>query len=89
MTTTQSGKTIRKTSTAKTKTPAPPSAEPTIQNNGETQTIPQEDWRDMVATAAYYRAQARGFQAGSPEQDWLAAEDELKQRLQQTGSSKQ
>ena len=35
----------------------------------------------MVATAAYYRAQARGFQHGSPEQDWLAAEAELKQQL--------
>lgn len=89
MSTMQSGKTIRKTSTAKTKTPAPPSAEPTIHNTGETQSIPPEDWRDMVATAAYYRAQARGFQAGSPEQDWLAAEDELKLRLQQSATSKQ
>ena len=38
-------------------------------------------WREMVATAAYYRAQARGFRHGSPEQDWLAAEAELEQQL--------
>ncbi|MEO8158379.1 MAG: DUF2934 domain-containing protein [Betaproteobacteria bacterium] len=43
--------------------------------------IAQDTWREMVATAAYYRAQARGFQPGSPEQDWLAAEAALKQQL--------
>jgi Protein of unknown function (DUF2934) len=44
-------------------------------------------WREMVATAAYYRAQARGFQQGSPEHDWLAAEAELKQRLAKAGKT--
>ena len=43
--------------------------------------IAQSVWREMVATAAYYRAQSRGFQPGSHEQDWLAAEAELKKRL--------
>ncbi len=31
----------------------------------------------MIATAAYYRMQRRGFSGGSPEQDWLEAEAEL------------
>ncbi len=44
-------------------------------------------WREMVATAAYYRAQARGFQQGSPEQDWLAAETELKRQLGKNGKT--
>ena len=43
--------------------------------------IAKDVWREMVATAAYYRAQARGFQHGSPEQDWLAAEADLKLQL--------
>jgi len=83
MTTMQSGKTTRKTSAVKTTmVGAGPKSESTIQNAKLPESaIPQEDWRDMVATAAYYRAQARGFQPGSPEQDWFAAEDELKRRL--------
>jgi hypothetical protein len=40
-----------------------------------------EEWRDMVATAAYYRAQARGFDEGSPEDDWYEAEAELRSQL--------
>ncbi|MGQ0579808.1 MAG: DUF2934 domain-containing protein [Betaproteobacteria bacterium] len=40
-----------------------------------------EEWQDMVATAAYYRAQARGFDEGSPEDDWYEAEAELRAQL--------
>jgi hypothetical protein len=35
----------------------------------------------MVATAAYYRAQARGFEGGTPELDWYEAEEELEEQL--------
>lgn len=35
----------------------------------------------MIAEAAYYRARARGFQGGSPGEDWLAAEAEIDRRL--------
>jgi len=35
----------------------------------------------MIATAAYYRARARGFRGGSPEEDWRAAEAEVDSRL--------
>jgi hypothetical protein len=40
-----------------------------------------EEWQDMVATAAYYRAQSRGFDEGSPEDDWYEAEAELRAQL--------
>ena len=43
--------------------------------------IAESVWRGMVATATYYRAQSRGFLPDSHEQDWLAAEAELKKRL--------
>lgn len=36
------------------------------------------EWQQMVATAAYLRAEARGFVGGSLEQDWFEAEAELK-----------
>jgi hypothetical protein len=40
-----------------------------------------EKWHDMVATAAYYRAESRGFEGGSPEEDWYEAEAQLRERL--------
>lgn len=40
-----------------------------------------EEWHAMVATAAYRRAQARGFNEGSPEDDWYEAEAELRAQL--------
>ena len=43
--------------------------------------IGSQQWQEMVAAAAYYRAEARGFYGGSPEQDWLDAEAELLERL--------
>lgn len=39
------------------------------------------EWQQMVATAAYLRAEARGFVGGSPEQDWFEAEAELRAAL--------
>lgn len=33
--------------------------------------------RDMIATAAYFRAQRRGFEPGHELDDWLAAETEV------------
>ncbi|MEJ2564956.1 MAG: DUF2934 domain-containing protein [Gammaproteobacteria bacterium] len=35
----------------------------------------------MIAEAAYYLAERRGFDGGDPSQDWLAAEAEIEQRL--------
>jgi len=36
-----------------------------------------DDLQRWIAEAAYYRAESRGFQPGSEEQDWLAAEAEI------------
>jgi len=86
MTTAQSGKsrTTRKTpptaTTARSKLPPPTLAKLSKVKNSRA-SFAEDTWREMVATAAYYRAQARGFQVGSAEQDWLAAEAELKRQL--------
>lgn len=40
-----------------------------------------QEWHDMVSTAAYFRAEARGFEAGSAEDDWYEAEAELREQL--------
>jgi hypothetical protein len=37
---------------------------------------PEERWL-MIAEAAYYRAEKRGFAPGHAEQDWLEAEKEI------------
>jgi hypothetical protein len=39
--------------------------------------ITDEQRLDMIAEAAYFKAEQRGFQGGDPEQDWLAAESEI------------
>jgi hypothetical protein len=46
-------------------------------------TISPEQWRAMVAEAAYFRAQRRGFGGGSPEQDWYEAEEEIRRSLEE------
>lgn len=46
-----------------------------------------EEWRDMVATASYYRAEARGFEGGSTEDDWYEAEAELRERFSAADSA--
>ena len=43
--------------------------------------IAQPDVQRMIAEAAYYRAQQRGFCGGDPVQDWLEAEAEVSVRL--------
>ena len=35
--------------------------------------------REMIAIAAYFRAERRGFAAGDPLDDWLCAEAEITQ----------
>ena len=40
--------------------------------------------REMVAVAAYYRAERRGFSPGDPTADWLEAEAEIEHQLRQT-----
>lgn len=91
MPTAQTGKsrTTRKTPpvtiTARSKVPAKPAPAAKVPKAKKSSpAIAEGTWREMVATAAYYRAQARGFQPGSHDQDWLAAETELKKLLGKT-----
>ncbi len=44
----------------------------------------EERWR-MVAEAAYYIAQRRGFVGGDPNADWAAAEAEVDAKLEAEG----
>ena len=39
----------------------------------------------LIAKAAYFRAQRRGFRAGHELEDWLAAEAEVEQHLADAG----
>jgi hypothetical protein len=39
----------------------------------------------MIADAAYFRAEQRGFQGGDPLRDWLQAEAEVDARLRRSG----
>ncbi len=41
----------------------------------------EQQWRAMVSEAAYLKAEQRRFVNGSPEQDWLEAERELRARM--------
>lgn len=43
----------------------------------ESAAVPETD-QDAVARLAYSYWAARGFQGGSPEEDWLRAEEELR-----------
>ena len=42
--------------------------------------IDLDEFREMVATAAYYRAEKRGFEPGHEMDDWLEAEQEIRKQ---------
>jgi len=42
--------------------------------------LTEDELRESIATAAYYRAQERGFEPGQELDDWLAAETEIKSK---------
>jgi len=47
------------------------------------------DRQEMIATAAYYRAELQGFTSGHEVQDWLEAEAEIDDLLQNSKSVSQ
>lgn len=57
----------------RTAAPAPAASEPAV--------ISPEQRRAMIAQAAYYGAERRGFAPGAELQDWLAAEAEIDRAL--------
>ena len=48
--------------------------------------VSEEERRRMIAEAAYYIAESRGFKDGFELDDWLAAESEVNARLGSAGS---
>lgn len=54
--------------------------------NSHTQLTPDER-NQMIATAAYRRAEQRGFESGHELEDWLAAEAEIRELLENRPAS--
>lgn len=50
--------------------------------------ISPDERHRMIALAAYYRAEQRGFMNGDPLQDWLEAEAEVTTRLRDVEAGK-
>ncbi len=48
----------------------------------------ETDREEMIAVAAYFRAEHRGFGGGDPVEDWLAAEVEIDSMLNSRKSIK-
>jgi hypothetical protein len=46
------------------------------------QSRPARDVDNLIAEAAYYRAQRRGFAPGHELDDWIAAEAEVRRRME-------
>lgn len=57
--------------------PAGDGAEPEILNAHLQESIEPERRRTMVAEAAYFHAEHRGFEPGHEMEDWLAAETQI------------
>lgn len=66
----------KKAATAATKKPAAAKRAPTAKQMNVT---PEQRYK-MIAEAAYYHAERRGF-TGDPVQDWIAAEAEISAQL--------
>lgn len=49
------------------------------EDTGPVVTDANENHHHMIAEAAYFRAMARGFEGGNPDDDWYAAEAEIEQ----------
>ena len=48
-----------------------------IPTAAEESSLPEQPTREEIAIRAYLLAESRGFQGGSPEEDWLIAERQL------------
>lgn len=62
---------------------SPESAADAAQQSTPDRVAPEVRYR-MIAAAAYLRAEQRAFQNGSPADDWLQAEIEVDEFLEQT-----
>lgn len=55
--------------------------EPSFENPTKNAPDPNE-YQHMVAEAAYYKAEKRGFAPGDDQEDWLEAEQEIMENLE-------
>jgi hypothetical protein len=58
----------------------------TATKKSKSKKVDEQERLRMIAEGAYLRAEARGFQSGHEDEDWLAAEAEVDARL---GNGKQ
>ena len=63
------------------KTAAPRPAVPKASAEKPSPPVSGDELRRLVAEAAYYRAQRRGFEPGYELQDWVEAESEVKRLI--------
>ncbi|MFZ5540077.1 MAG: DUF2934 domain-containing protein [Pseudomonadota bacterium] len=75
----KSGTHSNKPTAAKRRAHAAP--DPRAATPGRRATLSPDERRAMIAQAAYYRAQRRGFAPGGELQDWLEAEAEIDRSL--------
>jgi len=78
----QKTETHRKPAPSRKGAPAPTklAAPKPVSGNSQTRLTPEEI-EQMIAAAAYVRAEKRGFEPGHELGDWFAAEREVKARL--------
>lgn len=60
--------------------PANPPASGQMTGNTESKLSPEDVYR-LIQESAYFKAKARGFAPGHEVQDWIEAEQEVRQRL--------
>ena len=60
--------------------PATPAREPETSARMDTVVTQRELSHEEIARLAYSLWEARGYQGGNPEEDWLRAEEQLRQR---------
>ena len=68
--------TVKSQKTTKTKKPIL-----SVKQNKSKTLKPDQDYQEMIAEAAYYKAEQRGFVPGFEQEDWLAAENEIRSML--------
>ena len=74
----------RKTSSASRSSSRRSRAKKPATKHPRSQVSSADERHQMIAEAAYYRAERRGFAGGDLVVDWLAAEAELNERLTTT-----
>lgn len=68
----------RRTSERRVRTVAPAAARPAVESQPAEVASAREPSQAQIAQLAYSYWEARGFQGGSPEEDWQRAERELR-----------